>query len=92
MAKNTNTKNKAKPAAKLPRFQAVAVDRIDPRKKLLARVAGSVATGLVGSPSPAISTPEKLAEAAVEIAEQILRKTGITPIAEASAAAGDAAA
>lgn len=62
-------------------------DRIDPRKKLLARVAGNVAGTLVSSPSPSISSAEAIATVAVDIAEQILLKAGIpAPIASKAAA------
>lgn len=53
------------------------IDRIDPRKKLLARVAGDVASGLVAAPSPSISSSDGIATVAVDIAEQILKKAGI---------------
>lgn len=57
-------------------------DRIDPRMKLLARVAGNVAGTLVSSPSPSISSAEAIATVAVDIAEQILLKVGVpVPIA-----------
>jgi hypothetical protein len=51
----------------------------DRRKELLARVAGSVASGLVISPSPSIASPSGMATAAVDIAEEILKKAGISP-------------
>ena len=51
--------------------------RVDARKELLARVAGSVAAGLVISPSPSIATPSGMATAAVDIAEEILKRIGI---------------
>ncbi len=75
MTKKTKTKTKtsAKSSAK-----SSANDRIDPRMELLARVAGNVAAGVVQSPSPSISTAEKIATIAVDIADQILRKVGVT--------------
>jgi hypothetical protein len=54
------------------------VDRIDPRKELLARVAGNVASALVQAPSPAVTSSDKIAEVAVDIAEQILRRAGVS--------------
>ena len=66
-------------------------DRIDPRKKLLARVAGNVAGTLVSAPSPSISSAEAIATVAVDIAEQILRKAGI-PVPSASASSASSAA
>lgn len=54
-------------------------DRIDPRKKLLARVAGNIAASIVREPSPSLTSSEKIAEVAVDIAEQILRKAGVAP-------------
>ena len=54
------------------------------RKELLARVAGSIAAGLVTSPSPSIASPSSMATVAVDIAEEILKQTGI-PSAEHSA-------
>ena len=65
-----------------------AAASINKRKELLARVAGSIAAGLVTSPSPSIATPSTMAMAAVDIAEEILKKAGIPsvePHAETSA-------
>lgn len=56
---------------------------IDARKALLASVAGSVAVGLSQSPSPAITSAQGLATAAVDIAEEILKAAGI-PFVEGS--------
>lgn len=50
---------------------------IDPYKKLLARVAGSVAVGLIQNPSPALKVPSDYAEVSVEIAREILRSSGV---------------
>jgi len=47
------------------------------RKRLLARVAGHVAAGLLVSPSPKVSSSEKVATVAVDIAEAILAKIGL---------------
>jgi len=74
MAKKT-TKPKTKSVTK----QSVNAkdDRIEPRKKLLARVAGSVAAGIVQAPSPSTSSAEGIATVAVDIAEQILRRADV---------------
>ena len=65
---------------------------IDKRKELLARVAGAVAAGLVTSPSPSIATPSTMATAAVDIAEEILKKVGILSVEPSveSSSPGDA--
>ena len=65
--------------------------RIDTRQELLARVAGAVAAGLVISPSPSIATPSGMATAAVDIAEEILKRIGIasTDDTETSSSPGD---
>jgi hypothetical protein len=47
------------------------------RTVLLAHVAGSVASGLVVEPSKALSTAAAVAEIAVDIAEEILKKAGL---------------
>jgi hypothetical protein len=60
-----------------PKKRTEGAPRIDPRQELLARVAGNVAVGIVGSPSPATSSASEIAEIAVDIAEQILLKAGI---------------
>lgn len=44
------------------------------RKRLLARVAGNIAAGLVQSSSKALTTSGAVAEVAVDIAEAILQK------------------
>jgi hypothetical protein len=46
-------------------------------KRLLAQVAGHVATGLLVSPRPEVTSPEKIATVAVEIAGTILKKVGL---------------
>lgn len=58
------------------------VDRVhdgqhDPRKRLLARVAGNVAAGIVMSPSPSATKALAVAEISVDIAEAILQKVGL---------------
>ena len=67
-------------------FLAATTSTIDKRKELLARVAGSVAAGLVAAPSPSIAAASSMAAVAVDIAEEILKKAGI-PAVESSAAA-----
>ena len=62
-------------------------DRIDPRKKLLARVAGNVAGTLLANPSPSISSADAIATVAVDIAEQILLKAGVAPSAPSASVA-----
>jgi hypothetical protein len=52
---------------------------IGPREALLATVAGTIAAGMVQAPSPSISTPSTLANAAIDIAELILLQAGIVP-------------
>ena len=59
---------------------AVEAGAADRRKELLARVAGSIAAGLVTSPSPAIASPKGMATAAVDIAEEILQRIGIVEV------------
>lgn len=73
MAKKTKTPSKTKRSS----TPTTKRDQIDSRKKLLSRVAGNVAAGLVGAPSPSISSADSIATVAVDIAEQILRKAGI---------------
>lgn len=78
---------KKKPASKtiesemfdavLASFLAATTSPIDKRKELLALVAGTIAAGLVTSPSPAIATPAAMAMAAVDIAAEILKQAGI---------------
>lgn len=47
------------------------------RQRLLARVAGSVAGGVVNSPSPSVASADGIAQVAVDIAEAILQKAGL---------------
>lgn len=47
------------------------------RKRLLARVAGHVAGGILVSPSPKVSSSETIAQVAVDVAEAILRRAGL---------------
>lgn len=49
----------------------------DPRKRLLARVAGTVAAGVVSNPSEAAVNATAIATIAVDIAEEILKKIGL---------------
>jgi hypothetical protein len=58
------------------------VDRKDdghhePRKRLLARMAGNIASGIVSAPSPSTRTAESIAAVAVDVAEEILKKIGL---------------
>ncbi len=54
-----------------------AAGNLDERKRLLARVAGHVASGIVVSPSRATKSAADVAEVSVEIAEAILQKIGL---------------
>jgi hypothetical protein len=47
------------------------------RARLLARVAGHVAAGVIQGSSPSTSSAEGVAEISVDIAEHILQKVGI---------------
>ena len=47
------------------------------RKRILARVAGNVAAGIVQSPSESSGSADAIAEISVDIAEAILQKIGI---------------
>ena len=68
----------------LASLHAVMPSAADRRKELLAKVAGAVAAGLVATPSPSIASPSSMATAAVDIADEILKKAGI-PAVESSA-------
>ena len=57
---------------------------LDRRKELLATVAGSVAAGLVTAPTEAIASPEGMATAALDIAEEILKQAGIPSVSSSS--------
>ena len=63
--------------AALASFRAAMPSASDRRKELLAQVAGYVASGIVISPSPTIASSSGVATAAVDIAEEILKKAGI---------------
>ena len=78
--------------AAIASFRAATPNMADRRKELLARVAGAVAAGLVASPSPSIATASGMATAAVDIAEEILKKAGIPSVEPAveSSSPGDA--
>ena len=89
----TKSKSKSKKTTKT-KTQHVA-NAIDARKELLAKVAGSVAAGLVTSPSPSIAKPESMATVAVDLAEEILKRAGIPStevVADAPAASSGGAA
>jgi hypothetical protein len=66
--------------ALLASWRSAMSNPIDARKELLARVAGTIAAGLVTSPSPSIASPSGMATAAVDIAEEILTKVGLPMI------------
>ena len=70
----------ARIATMLASFRSAFPPGIDKRKELLARVAGSIAAGLVTAPSPSIASPSSMATAAVDIAEAILKQAGIPSI------------
>ena len=76
------TKSKAAPKKKSKNENEPDVDRRDdghhePRKRLLARMAGNVAAGIVSSPSESTETAEAIAAISVDIAEEILKKIGL---------------
>ena len=79
------------PNTKFAGFSDATASTIDKRKELLARVAGSIAAGLVTAPSPSIASPWTMATAAVDIAEEILKKAGILadPAVESSSLGRD---
>ena len=66
--------------AVLASFRAATTSTIDKSKELLARVAGSIAAGLVTAPSPSIASPSSMAAVAVDIAEEILKQAGILSV------------
>jgi len=79
--------------AAIASFRAATPSMTDRRKELLATVAGSIAAGMVTAPSPSISTPSSMATAAVDIAEEILKKAGLASddsSAESASPSGDA--
>lgn len=47
------------------------------RARLLARIAGNVAAGFVSTPSPALDSVDKIADASVDVAEAILQRIGL---------------
>jgi hypothetical protein len=49
----------------------------EPRKRLLARVAGNIAAGIISDPSEATVSAEGIAGIAVDVAEAILKKIGL---------------
>lgn len=75
MTKKPPTPSPKQPMSPTPRSSTMPM--IDPYKKLLARVAGSVAVGLIQNPSPALKVPSDYAEVSVEIAREILRSSGV---------------
>lgn len=98
-AKKSKNKNARKtPAKKLENALfdevlaslATSANAIDKRKELLARVAGSIAGGMLQAPSPSISTSSSIAMVAVDIAEEILLKAGIPSMEPVAASPGEA--
>jgi hypothetical protein len=77
--KKSESKKTKKSGEVLPRTakKDASEPKIDPRKKLLARVAGDVASGVVGSPSESTPNAEAVAAIAVDVAEEILKKVGL---------------
>jgi hypothetical protein len=59
-----------------PNKQAIVMPAGD-RLQLLARIAGNVAAGFVSTPSPALSSADKIADASVDVAEAILQRIGL---------------
>lgn len=58
------------------------IDRADgnqdtSRKRLIARMAGNIACGVVSNPSESTASAEAIAEVSVSIAEEILKKIGL---------------
>lgn len=68
---------KKKPSENKIKSESKQSENTGKRQRLLARVAGHVASGIIGAPSPAASSAEDIAAIAVEIAEAILQKVGI---------------
>ena len=68
---------------------ATSANAIDKRKELLARVAGSIAGGMLQAPSPSISTSSSIAMVAVDIAEEILLKAGIPSMEPVAVSPGE---
>ena len=65
-------------ASAVDRSNELSADKIEmKRKRLLARVAGYVASGIVTAPSPSTATVPGLVSASVEIAEEILKQVGL---------------
>lgn len=68
--------SKKKSDSPSPRTKAVELTPLK-RKRLLARVSGDIAAGIMQSPSPSADTPEAVAEISVDMAEAILEKIGL---------------
>jgi len=80
MGKTTTTKKNSASPRTAASPEDDADDRpLSPRKRrrLLARVAGNVAAGIVQAPSESTGTSEAIAEISVDIAESILQKIGL---------------
>jgi hypothetical protein len=52
-------------------------ERGNERKVLLARVAGDVASGIIVAPSKSAASAAAIAEIAVDVAEEILKRAGL---------------
>ena len=74
MRKNEGSAKKSEFTTDLP--ASLVLTEID-RMKLLASVAGTVASGVVASPSKAITSAADVAEISVSIADDILKRIGI---------------
>jgi len=82
MTKKTENEGAKKSGAKITSDQSARPARqqllhVDSRAYLLARVASNVATGIVSAPSASTTTAVGIAEIAVDIAEEILKKAGL---------------
>jgi hypothetical protein len=66
-------KNEGEVAKDEGKFVLVGAARLE----LLARVAGSVAAGVVGAPTPSTTSASEVAEISVDVAEAILQKVGL---------------
>jgi hypothetical protein len=55
----------------------VSAGAIEARQRLVASVAGSVAAGIVTAPTKKATTAAAIAEIAVDIAEEIVKRSGL---------------
>lgn len=70
-------KNEGRGSNKGAELGASATALVDARRCLLAQVAGHVAAGIIGAPSETMVNAATVAEVAVDIAEEILKKAGL---------------